>query len=486
MKKACAMFRRLAVSALLFLCLAATALLSSCGEDIAYKTLKPAYDESGTAILRADVAPSVTSFSFVSELTCGRGVTYTVSADPYGAAYANYESGTVPLSYGDNLVYLIVKKDGNVIENHTVNIYRKRYVEVAFVSAESTGGYTTVEAQSVTEGDRLTPPEAPERPGYDFLGWAVSLVDEDTYRWVDSTVPYDFSYSLAKEDIHTGGTSLDDLYYQARFNAIWKARTDTPYKVEHYTEDTNGKYTLALTEEFTGKTDSTVSAKSKTWTAKHLKRDSDHPLQESAAKLAGDGTTVLKLYYSLERVTLGVQYEGTGTLSRSGEYRYGANEFSVTATPAAGFTFAGWYNKAGEKVSSKTTYTYKCREDITARFVPDTDLDANDYFIMNGTTITGVKDTRATALVIPDGVTAIAAYAFSDCTSLRRIYIPASVKTIENYAFLGCSSYLTAYCEAASKPSGWGYDWTLRNTEYSYYGGTKKYHLTVEWGVVFK
>ena len=233
MKKTCAMFHRLAVSVLLFLCLAATALLSSCGEDIAYKTLKPAFDESGTAILRADVAPSVTSFSFVSELTCGSGVTYVISGDPYGSAYATYESGTVPLSYGDNIVYLIVKKDGNVIENHTVNIYRKRYVEVAFVSAESTGGYTTVEAQSVTEGDRLTPPEAPERPGYDFLGWAVSLVDEDTYRWVDSTVPYDFSYSLAKEDIHTGGTSLDDLYYQARFNAIWQARTDTPYKVEH-------------------------------------------------------------------------------------------------------------------------------------------------------------------------------------------------------------------------------------------------------------
>ncbi len=478
MKQAKLFFRRLTVLALVCLCLTAAVLLSSCGEDITYKTLKPAFDESGTAILRTDVAPSVTDFSFLTELKCSSGVTYVVSGDPYGAAYATYESGVVPLSYGDNIVYLIVKKDGNVIENHTVNIYRKRYVEVAFVSAES----TTVKEQSVTEGDRLTPPEAPERPGYDFLGWAVSLVDKDTYRWVDSTVPYDFSYPLAKEDIHTGGTSLDDLYYQARFNAIWQARTDTPYKVEHYTEDTSGKYNLALTEEFTGKTDSTVSAKSKTWTAKQLKRDSDHPLQKSAAKLAGDGTTVLKLYYSLERVTLGVQYEGTGTLTKSGEYRYGANEFSVTATPATGFTFAGWYNKAGEKVSSKTTYTYKCREDITARFVPDTDLDANYCFIMNGTTITGVKYTGVTALAIPDGVTAIAKDAFKGCYDLRTVYIPDSVTSVANDAFNGCSESLVAYCEATREPTTWDYYWD-RCKDYSY--SSDKY-IKSQWNVSFE
>lgn len=483
MKKACAMFHRLAVSALLFLCLAAAVLLSSCGEDITFNTLKPAYDESGTAILRTEVAPPVTDFSFLTELTCGRGVTYVISGDPYGSAYATYEAGVVPLSYGDNIVYLIVKKDGNVIENHTVNVYRKRYVEVAFVSAESTGGYTTVEEQSVTEGDRLTPPEAPERPGYDFLGWSVSVTNKNG-SWVDTAVPYDFSYPLAEEDIHTGGTSLDDLYYQARFNAIWQARTDTPYKVEHYAEDTSGKYNLALTEEFTGKTDSTVSAKYKEWGAQHLEANPTYYLTKTSAKIAGDGTTVLKLYYSLERVTLGVQYEGMGTLTKSGEYRYGADEVAVTATPTEGFILDGWYDENGEKVSSETTYTYKCRENITARFVPDPDYDASASFILDGTTVTGVKNTSATALVIPDGVTAIAKDAFKGCYNLRAVYIPDSVTSVANDAFNGCSVYLVAYCEAKREPTTWDYYWDRCYYDTYFYDESR--YIKSQWNVSFE
>ena len=45
-----------------------------------------------------------------------------------------------------------------------------------------------------------------------------------------------------------------------------------------------------------------------------------------------------------------------------------------------------------------------------------------------------------TSIVIEDGITSIANYAFYDCSSFESVTLPASVATIGNYAFAGCSS----------------------------------------------
>ena len=42
-------------------------------------------------------------------------------------------------------------------------------------------------------------------------------------------------------------------------------------------------------------------------------------------------------------------------------------------------------------------------------------------------------------LVIPDSVTSIGDWTFSDCYSLRSLVIPVSVTSIGDYAFRGCN-----------------------------------------------
>ncbi|MCC8066110.1 MAG: leucine-rich repeat domain-containing protein, partial [Clostridiales bacterium] len=48
--------------------------------------------------------------------------------------------------------------------------------------------------------------------------------------------------------------------------------------------------------------------------------------------------------------------------------------------------------------------------------------------------------TGLTALEIPDGVTSISNYTFSNCTSLTEIIIPDSVTSVSIYAFSGCDA----------------------------------------------
>lgn len=90
--------------------------------------------------------------------------------------------------------------------------------------------------------------------------------------------------------------------------------------------------------------------------------------------------------------------------------------------------------------------------------------------------ISGCKKTK-----IPDSVTVIGSYAFSECKSLTNIEIPTSVDTIRDCAFNGCTSLtsivipinveymgsyvfnnctnLTVYCVAPGKPDKWDDDW---------------------------
>ena len=92
---------------------------------------------------------------------------------------------------------------------------------------------------------------------------------------------------------------------------------------------------------------------------------------------------------------------------------------------------------------------YGCTS-LTSVTIPDSVTSIGDYAFEDCTSLTSVT--------IPDSVTSIGYSAFEDCYSLTSVIIPDSVTSIGEEAFYYCTS-LTVYCEAASKPSGWNYNW---------------------------
>lgn len=78
--------------------------------------------------------------------------------------------------------------------------------------------------------------------------------------------------------------------------ANWEARTDTPYTVEHYLENLDGSYALDTTEHLKGTTDTTVTAAAKSYD--NFTYDSTVPGTVASGNIAGDGSLVLKLFYT--------------------------------------------------------------------------------------------------------------------------------------------------------------------------------------------
>lgn len=122
----------------------------------------------------------------------------------------------------------------------------------------------------VRYGSPITQPHY-VRPGYDFDGWDKEIPD---------TMP-----------------DQDGLVFTAK----WKARTDTPFRVEHYVvkPGSTDDYTFRNSEKKTGATDTTVTAADHRLTLAGLQYDhaTVNGQTITEANLNGDGKLVFKLYY---------------------------------------------------------------------------------------------------------------------------------------------------------------------------------------------
>ncbi|MDQ0361694.1 hypothetical protein [Breznakia pachnodae] len=84
------------------------------------------------------------------------------------------------------------------------------------------------------------------------------------------------------------GSLVLKLYY--------KANTDTTYKVEHYQQQQNGTYTLKDTDNLSGTTGASVSATAKSYAGYTI--NLFHADTLFSGNIKGDGTLILKVYYS--------------------------------------------------------------------------------------------------------------------------------------------------------------------------------------------
>ena len=183
-------------------------------------------------------------------------------------------------------------------------------------------GYDRADSQSNVRYQTPLAPETPSRPGYAFDGW-----------YTDSTLEtkLEENATMPAEDL--------TLY------AKWTANSGIAYKVEHWQQNAEGEdYTLADTDSLSGTAGQQTNAQANTYngfTAQTV----------TQATIAGDGTTVVKVYYNRMSYTLTYDLNAGEDSSAKLEndaaaavqYRHGATVSNQPSASRAGYTFGGWY-----------------------------------------------------------------------------------------------------------------------------------------------
>ena len=365
------------------------------------------------------VSNITTEFSFITEVTVKGNATYVVDNDKDCAS--PIYSKTVDLKIGDNTFY-VLEMVGNDVKLYTVTIRRRPMYEVTF----NANGGTSVAKQVVEEDSFAVEPKT-ERVGYTFTGW-----------------DYDFTTPITEN---------------TEITASWQVHTDTPYKVEYYLQNLeNDDYTLDHTDSLSGTTDTTATAEIKTFT--HFTYNASKSVV--SGNIDGDGSKILSVYYTRNVYTLSVNNSSAGSITNTGNYKYGTDAFTATATPPnLGYDFLGWYS--GEVLlTSDLTYTFTATQDVTAKFAVKAEM-ANFNFTSTLTdcSITGIKDKSVTQIIIPAFVTSIGDFAFRNCNSLTEITLP----------FVGASKNATSYQSVI----GYIFGYTTKSSSSTISGATYQY-----------
>ena len=164
----------------------------------------------------------------------------------------------------------------------------------------------------------------------------------------DASYKYEAEVKVAKDATAPGytfsGWSKEDFRMPANdveIEGSFTANTDTEYKVEHYLQNLNDSdYTIDATETKTGTTGEMTKAEAKNYpgfTANEFEQK----------EIAGDGTTVVRIYYTRKDYKVIYKYVGdvpTGAseLPADASYKYEAEVKVAKDATAPGYTFSGW------------------------------------------------------------------------------------------------------------------------------------------------
>lgn len=253
--------------------------------------------------------------SLVSKVTGIRyGATVSKPTDPTRTGYTFLRWQTAKED-GKNYVFT-----APVVENLTLYaLWQANQYQVTFDYHGATGSNSTT-GKTVTYDAAYGDLPTPTRHGYDFLGWFTAETEPEGAEVSKET-------SMVTPNDHT-------------LHARWQARSDTPYKVEHYHQSPSGTgHILVDTDRLTGVTDTTVTAAPKEYPG--MMEDASADGRVCSGNLAGNGSLVLKLYYIRARHTLTIdRTNGQGVESYT--VLFGAPVTIPEAPRRRGFTFTGW------------------------------------------------------------------------------------------------------------------------------------------------
>ncbi len=194
----------------------------------------------------------------------------------------------------------------------------KRIFTIAY---DANGGTDAPANQTKTEGEdiRLST-KTPTRSGYTFSGWSTTE---------DGVVQYNPGQIYNRDE-------------NLNLFAVWSAKTNIEYKIEHYKQNTqkNG-YDLIETETRKGSTGALVTAIAKTYSGFTYVSNISTP----EGNIKEDGSLVLKLYYNRNSYTITYVLDGgTNNSSNPTSYVYGIGVTFAEPTKT-GFEFEGWYKE---------------------------------------------------------------------------------------------------------------------------------------------
>ena len=240
--------------------------------------------------------------------------------------------------------------------------------EVTFVSDGET--FTT---QQVKHGATATEPDpAPTKAGYNLDGWYLN--DEA------------FNFTTAIEG-------------DIQLTAKWTARSNTPYTVEHYQEKLDGTYVLADTDNLEGTTDTEAVAAEKGYDDFTVDKTVEGTV--ASGNIAGDGSLVLKLYYTRNTYSYEVRHikqlpDGTYDETHA-EVENLSGKFEAIAT-----VNAKDYGEHYPTNNAGTKQNIKIEKDLTIDVLYDLDMHTLTFDAKGGTETDSVTVRHGNTVAKPE------------------------------------------------------------------------------------
>jgi uncharacterized repeat protein (TIGR02543 family) len=173
------------------------------------------------------------------------------------------------------------------------------------------------------------------KAGYTFEGWYTEAALENKWDFEKDTIPAE----------------------HITLHAKWSANTNTKYVVNHYKEKLDGTYELEDQEEFTGITDTEITAPVKIYIGFSV--DRTHEDEVATGIIDGSGTLELSLYYQRDSFKV-VFKDWDGTVLKEVTLKYESGAKAPTGMTREGYTFTHWdedFTKITEDLEVKAIYT---------------------------------------------------------------------------------------------------------------------------------
>lgn len=268
----------------------------------------------------------------------------------------------------------------------TVDLYARWQANNYKIAYNLNGGTYGTSHPTSADYDTMVTIDNPSKAGYTFTGWAITGYDSTTSGHNAATWTGETGTSYKNLTATDGAT--------VTFTAQWTAKTDTPYKVEHYKMNLDGTtYTLADTDNFKGTTDASVTPAIKTY------EGFTSPSTQTVT-IKGDGTTVVKYYYIRNKYTLDLNgfissvsrpnlteevdgqifIAGKATVTVNGKVLatnetdfcqmvYYGSSYKITTVPEAGYSIVGNTTVEGTMPASDKTVTITINANKDTKYI---------------------------------------------------------------------------------------------------------------------